>query len=83
MSKEANKEEFALRFGGGKNSENFLKSLGFPPSSIKRVQDEHTEGKYSVVVGNIDDRGEEIGDTFSSISVEYFPTEFFQAKKIN
>lgn len=70
-------ESYAMRFGGGHDSESWLKHLRFPEEHISRMQHSQTEGDYTVVVGRGIEKGRIVPVNFSE-----FPTGFFEAERL-
>lgn len=68
--------EYAMKFGGGAESKDFLLHLGFDESFVHTAQDTDFAGE-SVMVGEFEKTGQRSYDwKLDPISVSRFPTEF-------
>lgn len=72
-----NIEKFSIKFGGGKDSGKFLRTIGFDAQYIETSANADLQGD-SVVVGDYKSFGRGYQKwTLDPISISNFPTEFF------
>lgn len=74
-------ERFAIRFGGGEKSEEFLRHLGFPEKYFHRINDKQTKGEYSIAIGNVNKKDKNTAKNLKPIPTRYYPTNFFKKAK--